>query len=151
MAGETPAEKRQAEEKIPKKGSLDKYKWWLVGGLALVAVLVFYFTRKSNAATTSSTAALNPSSYSPYQGFSPFGFGGMGFTGPAGATGPAGKTGPRGHRGKTGPGGKKHKHHHHNNARSISSGAGRMQANVQARQAWNTRIIPSPIAHSHRV
>jgi hypothetical protein len=126
MATETPSEKREGDQKVPKKGGkLDKYKWYLIGGLALVAALVFFFVNKSNASsqTQGTTGAGTPPGVDPqtgvpysveygeygagaYGGFgSPFGGGGGGTgpAGPAGATGPAGSPGKRGKPGKTGP------------------------------------------------
>lgn len=126
MAGETPAEMREANQKIPSGKNLNKYRWWIIGGLGAVAVLVFYFVNKSKqnaqASTggTSSLAAMgiDPATGVPYAqeyansfggglGLSPYGGGGSGgFTGPRGATGPAGATGPRGKGGKGGKTGK---------------------------------------------
>jgi hypothetical protein len=160
-----PSEIRQGNEKLPKKGTLDKYKWWLIGGLAVIAVLVFYFVNKSKQASatgTSSAAAsgIDPTTGVPYSqeyanaygagmGMNPYGGFGGGFggggTGPAGPAGPAGKTGPRGKRGKSGGGGGDHKHH------KEGSRTEAMSAAVSARRAWNTRIIPPPNRHSYYV
>lgn len=121
---ELPSEKREANEKIPKSGTLNKYRWYIIGGLALLAVLVFYFVNKSkaNAASTtggtSSLAAMgiDPATGVPYAqeysnafggglGLSPYGGGGGGgggFTGPRGPTGSTGPAGPSGKKGRTG-------------------------------------------------
>lgn len=138
---ETPAEKREANEKIPKKGgALNKYKWWLLGGLGAIALLVFYFTSKSKqnaqaAAQQAGVTGTDPSSLAAQAGygqgayagllsglqggFGGFGGGGLGGQGPAGPAGPAGATGPQGPkgpqgpRGPQGPGPKPPPPHHH--------------------------------------
>lgn len=98
---------KEANEKHPKKGGkLDKYKWYIIGGLAVIAVLVFYFTRQSSANSSSSAAdqaaaGIDPSTGIPYA--SEYGAGGAyGIPGPTGATGATGATGPRGPRGPAG-------------------------------------------------
>jgi LysM repeat protein len=101
-----------------KKGLTGKNKWYVVGALGVVAVLVFFFVSRSNSnATTSGTASdgstLDPATAAALQsalqsqaangltasggGFS----GSTGDTGPAGATGPAGPAGPAGPTGGT--------------------------------------------------
>lgn len=107
---------KEANEKHPKKGGkLGKYKWYIVGGLAVIAVLVFYFTRSSNANNSASTtgsstgdsgaaAGVDPSTGLPYA--SEYGMGGIGATGPAGPAGATGPAGPKGATGKTGKQGK---------------------------------------------
>lgn len=102
-----------ANERVPKKGLLTgKYKWYVIGGLAAVAVLVFAFVRKSNANAGSSSGSgattLDPSTqaalqnalqaqgaaYSSGQVTGPQGSPGpQGPAGPAGPSGPAGKSG----------------------------------------------------------
>lgn len=96
-----------------KKGlTTGKNKWYLVGGLGLVAVLVFVFVKKSNGATAtndstgSSTdnSSLDPSTESALESALQSASGGMssGAQGPAGSAGPAGATGATGATGKTG-------------------------------------------------
>jgi anaerobic selenocysteine-containing dehydrogenase len=89
-------------------------KWYLVGGLAVIALLVFIFVRKSNSNATAgttaassgygSTAASNMlASILPYIGSSGGGeYGGYGTTGAQGPAGPAGPVGKTGATGKTG-------------------------------------------------
>jgi LysM domain len=119
----------EGEEKVPKKGKgllTGKNKWYVVGGLAVVAVLVFYFVRKSNAnaaggATGTSTGAtgtqLDPATQAALQGAlqaqAAQGLSGAsgaqgpeGQPGPTGAPGPTGGPGPTGPPGPPGPGGK---------------------------------------------
>lgn len=97
-----------------KKGLTGKNKWYVIGGLGIVAVLVFFFVSRSNSnATTSGTAAsgstLDPATaaalQSALQSQAANGLtaGGGGFTGSTGDTGPAGPTGPTGPAGPTGP------------------------------------------------
>jgi LysM repeat protein len=112
------ADTPQAEnQKVPKKGLMTgKYKWYLVGGLGLIAVLVFVFVRKSNAnssgtaAATGSTTAMDSATQaalqSALQGQSAAGYTYQAATGPQGVQGPAGPAGPAGTIGKTGPAGK---------------------------------------------
>lgn len=101
-------------KKPGKKGGLltGKYKWYVVGGLGLIAVLVFVFVRKSNANATSDTGggvttAMDPSTQaalqSALQGQGAAGYAYQAATGPQGVPGP---TGPAGAVGKTGPTGK---------------------------------------------
>jgi len=77
-----------SDKKVPeggkKKGALNKYKWWIVGGLAVIAVLVFYFTSKSKSgsANQSTQAGIDPNTGLPI----------------GGGGGPAGPRGPRGRR-----------------------------------------------------
>jgi len=69
-----------------------KYKWYIIGGLALVAVLVFYFVQRSGSA--SSAGAASPSTATdPNTGQPVNSYNGIGPEGPAG---PAGPRGPRG-------------------------------------------------------
>jgi len=104
---------KEANEKHPKKGGkLSKYKWYIIGGLAVIAVIVFYISRKNAASsnTTASTPAgtqsgVDPSTGLPYA--SEYGYGGLGATGAAGPAGPAGTTGKPGKRGPTGKPGKR--------------------------------------------
>lgn len=90
----------QANEHTPKKGTQDKlskYKWYLIGGLAVIAVAVFYFTNQSNSnASTqspSTTTGLTNPPATPYGGGYYHGSRGPG--GPAGPPGPRGKPGPK--------------------------------------------------------
>jgi LysM repeat protein len=89
-----------------------KYKWWIVGGLGLIAVLVFFFVSRSNAtssggtpsgaATTSMDPATQAALQSALQGQSAAGYAYQAATGPQGVQGPAGPTGPTGAKGATG-------------------------------------------------
>jgi nucleoid-associated protein YgaU len=96
-----------------KKGGLmtGKYKWYVVGGLGIIAVLVFFFTRRSNAnsagtGTGTGTTAMDPSTQaalqSALQGQSAAGYAYQAATGPQGVQGPAGPAGPAGAKGATG-------------------------------------------------
>ncbi|SRR5258708_30644996 len=81
-----------ANDKIggKKAKGIGKYKWWVVGGLAIIAVLVFVFVKKSN----------TPQATSGTQGVGGAGgYRGGGRPGPAGPRGPRGGRGPRGPRG----------------------------------------------------
>lgn len=162
---DTPSDIREKNEKLPKKGgTLDKYKWWLIGGLAVIAIAVFYFTSQSNQnAQSSNTSAtqpgIDPNTGLPYAsemgmggmgGFPFFGMGGGGGRGARGPAGPAGKPGPRGKRGPPGKPPKKKHHHHdkHGNPGNMSSlGAlrayGGNKMNPAARAAHNQRIVPA--------
>src|SRR5258707_10504096 len=89
-----------SDKKVPeggkKKGALNKYKWWIVGGLAVIAVLVFYFTSKSKSgsANQSTQAGIDPNTGLPIGGGG--GFNGAGSARPARARRPAGPLGPPG-------------------------------------------------------
>lgn len=103
-------EPESTPKKIPSKDFLGKYKWWIVGGIAVLAVLVFFFVSRSksnaNAQAPSGTSGIdqgNTGLPTDYGLGSSFGVGIPGPAGPAGPTGPAGKTGPRGPRGGRGP------------------------------------------------
>jgi hypothetical protein len=197
---ETPSDKREANEKIPgakTKNKLDKYKWYIVGGLALLAVLVLYFVNasKKNASTTSTgqtsslaSAGIDPNTGVPYaqeyagafgSGLGLLGGGGYGrgATGARGAPGPRGKPGKPGGTGKRGhpgpPGNNRNWywyqggwHRRKENWRIAGSGhhwigsplsgvsnmgsrTDAMSTAVKARKDWNTRIVPSPIRHTH--
>ena len=114
---DNPANDSAGEEKVGKKSKLltGKNKWYVVGALGLVAVLVFFFVSrsKSNAGGTTATTggtSLDPATQAALQsalqaqaGSGYAGGGATGATGPAGSTGPPG---PRGKRGKRGPQGK---------------------------------------------
>lgn len=106
------------DKKTPpgKKGGLmtGKYKWYVVGGLGLIAVLVFVFVRKSNAnasggtpgaASTTLDPATQAALQSSLQAQSAAGYAYQAATGPpgvAGPTGPAGAAGAAGAKGATG-------------------------------------------------
>jgi nucleoid-associated protein YgaU len=92
-----------------------KYKWYVVGGLGLIAVLVFVFVRRSNAnasggTTGGATTAMDPATQaalqSALQGQAAAGYAYQASTGPQGVPGPAGPAGPPGPSGATGPTGK---------------------------------------------
>jgi hypothetical protein len=115
---ESVSDRREGETKVPAKGGkLQKYKWQIVAGLAGIAVIVFYFVRKSSAnaaatatpATTSTGMAGSGVVTDPNTGM-PVGFGGAqgipGMAGTPGVAGPKGATGAKGAAGKPGPRGK---------------------------------------------
>lgn len=93
----------------PKSGMMTgKKKWYVIGGLGLLAVLVFFFVSRSNTnasggTTTTSGTSLDPATQaaleSALQAQAGSGYAGAGTTGPQG---PAGATGPRGPTGKPG-------------------------------------------------
>lgn len=102
-----------------KNDFLTKYKWPLIAGLAAIAVLTFYFVRKSTSAASSAgsttpgtgvAAGVDPNTGVPYAteyGYGASGGGGTvgggnGATGATGATGPAGPAGPKGATGAVG-------------------------------------------------
>lgn len=97
-----------------------KYKWYVVGGLGIVAVLVFFFVSRSNSnaaggtssntGTGASGAGLDPTTeamlQSALQGASAGTYSGGGaIQGPAGPAGPAGPTGATGAAGAPGKAG----------------------------------------------
>ena len=99
----------------PKKSDfLTKYKWPLIGGLAVIAILTFYFVRKSTSAAASaggtnaaqqSAAGIDPATGQPYAseyGYAGGSAGGISGVGSPGATGATGATGPAGAKGATG-------------------------------------------------
>jgi hypothetical protein len=91
-------EEATANQTMPSKGSkLSKYKWWIVGGLAILAVLVFYFVQRSNSNALGSTG-----STTSVPGGTGTQIGIPGPPGPEGPTGPKGARGKRGKRGKKG-------------------------------------------------
>lgn len=118
------SESGEANEKVgpggKKKGLLTgKNKWYVVGALAVIAILVFVFVRKSNANAGGSTGTgstnLDPATQAALQsalqaqaagGLTSAGSGGtpgaQGDTGPAGPAGPTGPAGPAGPAGGTG-------------------------------------------------
>lgn len=55
MADEVGAqrEKREANEKLPSKAFIKKYKWWIVAGLG-IGLVVFMFVKSSSSSSTSS-------------------------------------------------------------------------------------------------
>lgn len=86
-------------------------RMYLIGGLGVVAVLVFFFVRKSNsnaaasttaAATPSTTGALDPNTLATLQSLGLLGSGSTGMQGTQGATGNTGATGPAGPPGPAG-------------------------------------------------
>jgi nucleoid-associated protein YgaU len=108
----------EANTKHPKKG-MGKNKWYIVGGLAIVAVLVFFFVSKSKANAGTSTgpsgsnldpatqAALQNALGSASQANNAVTQGPPGSAGPAGPAGPAGAAGAPGAKGAPGPSGGK--------------------------------------------
>ena len=116
-----PEDPKPPEGKGKKKGLLTgKNKWYVIGGLGIVAVLVFFFVSRSNsnaAGTQTSTGGnggLDPSTQaaleSALQGQASGAFGGGGIAGDTGPAGPAGPPGPPGKQGKPGKPGKPPKH-----------------------------------------
>lgn len=90
----------QADQKMPAKSSkLSKYKWYVIGGLAAIAVLVFYFVNRSGSNALGSAGSTTTNT--PANGTA------IDVPGPPGPEGPAG---PRGRRGKRGKNGKQHQH-----------------------------------------
>lgn len=116
---DTPATpKGDAKSPKDKKGLLTgKNKWYVVGGLGILAVLVFFFVSRSNsnaagATTTTGGTGLDPSTQAALQGALQGQGASGGFPGIAGDTGPAGPAGPPGKRGKQGKRGKPAPVHH---------------------------------------
>lgn len=108
---DNPAKDPAGEEKVgpggKKKGMLTgKNKWYVVGGLGLIAVLVFVFVSRSNTSaggtSTTSGSALDPATQAALQGALQGQGSGIGGPGPTGDPGPIGDKGPRGKRGKRG-------------------------------------------------
>lgn len=103
----------EANEKVPKKGlKTSKNKWYLVGGLGVIAVLVFFFVSRSKAnaagtSTTGSATSLDPATQaalqSALQGQAAAGLSYQASTGPAGPAGPAGPQGNPGAAGSPSP------------------------------------------------
>lgn len=93
-----------------KKGLLTgKNKWYVIGGLGVLAVLVFFFVSRSSSSsgtggTTSTTGGgMDPATQAALQSaLQGQGSSGFGTAGPAGATGAAGPPGPAGKAGKPG-------------------------------------------------
>jgi hypothetical protein len=84
-----------------KKDFLAKNKWYIIGGLALIAILVFYFVQRSAGTTQDPTqAGMDPNSL-------PYGMAGVGGVGTVGPPGPAGQRGPRGRPGRRGRAGRR--------------------------------------------
>jgi LysM repeat protein len=106
-------QQQQGNEKVPKKGMMTgKNKWYVVGALGLIAVLVFVFVGRSKAnasggTTGASTTTMDPATQaalqSALQAQSAAGYSYQAATGPAGVAGPTGPAGPTGATGKTGP------------------------------------------------
>jgi hypothetical protein len=100
-----------------KGGTWEKYKWWIIGGMGIVAVLVFYFVQKSNASSGGGTTGssgqpptgLDPATQAALQSAlaSQAGTGYGTLQGPPGPTGPQGPPGPTGPKGPPGPRGPK--------------------------------------------
>lgn len=104
---DNPVKDPAGKEKIgPKKGMLNgKNKWYVVGGLGIVAVLVFFFVSRSNSSAAPATATTDTGNANPtgaaLDGTGTSGDGSL--VGPAGATGATGATGAKGARGARGP------------------------------------------------
>ena len=109
---DTPANDPAGNEKVGKKGMLTgKNKWYVIGGLGILAVLVFFFVSRSNAnaaggTTSTTTGGLDPSTQaaldSALQEQAANAAQYQAATGPQGPAGPAGPAGPQGKTGKTG-------------------------------------------------
>lgn len=111
------------EDVKPKKGGkLEKYKWWIVGGLAFVVLLAFYFMRNSSSGSANAAQAggdnIDPATGYPTGSAADLAAlgssgslqqlpttgnsgGSVGDPGTAGAAGPAGPAGAKGAPGKT--------------------------------------------------
>lgn len=100
----------------PKSGMLTgKKKWYVVGGLGLLAVLVFFFVSRSNTnaaggTTTTGGATMDPATQaaleSALQAQAGSGYTSAGIQGQTGPAGPTGPKGPKGAPGKPGTPGK---------------------------------------------
>jgi LysM repeat protein len=103
-----PDDTTEANEKVPggKKKKNANLKWYLVGGIGIIAVLVLFFVNRSKAnagtaatTTPNGTTGLDANTLAALSqagllgGASLGSGGGGGLTGPTGATGPAGPTG----------------------------------------------------------
>ena len=121
-----------------------KTTWYIVGGLGLVAVLVFLFVRKSNSNANASqsspgtTGGLDPATESALQSalsaqasgaFS----GGGAVQGPAGPVGPAGPAGPAGKTGASGT------------STSVTSSGGKVPGPKP-----HSKDVPRPPAKAHK-
>jgi LysM repeat protein len=107
---------KEANEKHPKGGLLTgKNKWYVIGGLGVVAVLVFFFVSKSNssaagtagsstgtASGTTDPNAADPTDLAALEAALQGTGGVTGAQGPAGPAGPAGVAGAAGAAGATG-------------------------------------------------
>jgi len=114
---DTPNKDPAGNEKVGpkgKEGKAGKYKWWIVGGLGVVAVLVFFFVSRSNANASGSTPTsgtqMDPATQaaleSALQGQAAAGYSYNAATGPQGPAGPTGPAGPQGKPGTPGKPGK---------------------------------------------
>ena len=102
---DNPAKDPAGNEKVgPKKGMLTgKNKWYVVGGLGIVAVLVFFFVSRSNSSASPTTATTDAGTADPTAAQDGTGDNGDGsLVGPAGPAGPAGATGATGPKGPKG-------------------------------------------------
>lgn len=135
-----------ADVKVGPKGGMltGKKKWYVVGGLGLLAVLVFFFVSRSNAnsagGTTGSTAntGMDPSTQAALESALQA-QAGSGYTsaGIQGQTGPTGATGPKGPKGAPGKPGKPGKPGHPKNV--PPTGTGKHQYyNVKAGQSLSS-------------
>jgi LysM repeat protein len=116
----TDAGSAEANSKVPKKGMLTgKNKWYVIGGLGIIAVLVFVFVKKSNSAASASgssgsgtdTSSLDPATAAALQSaLQAQGQNALDTSqdvGPQGPAGPTGATGTTGATGATGAAGAK--------------------------------------------
>lgn len=120
-----------------------KYKWWIIGGLAVIAILIFWIANgsASNASGTTSSGTTVKD---------------VGVPGPRGATGAKGAKGNKGERGKKGERGvkgkrgkpgkdekkdKKKKHHSSGDESTAMHPALRLAAQHSAVAAHNARIM----------
>jgi LysM repeat protein len=101
----------EANSKVPKKGlKTSKNKWYIVGGLGIVAVLVFFFVSRSKANAAGGTTAggtgtsLDPATQAALQNAlgSASQANNAVTQGPPGSAGPAGDVGPAGPAGAAG-------------------------------------------------
>lgn len=110
---DNPAKDPAGDQKVgPKSGMMTgKKKWYVIGGLGLLAVLVFFFVSRSNTnaaggTTTTSGTSLDPATQAALESALQGQAGSQDIQGPAGATGATGPAGAKGATGKTGKTGK---------------------------------------------
>lgn len=135
-----------------KKKKAQNYKWYLIGGLAVLAVLVFYFTNRSNsnaaAAQSGSTAQdmNNLPMGGVYPPATPYGGGYYG-----GGRGPRGPAGPPGPRGKPGPNPKGKKPPNHKVAGTYFVNVTRNESLSQLASArhWDSATLKWVETHDH--
>lgn len=130
----------------PKSGMMTgKKKWYVIGGLGLLAVLVFFFVSRSNAnapgGTTGGTAntGMDPATQAALESALQA-QAGSGYTsaGIQGQTGPTGATGPKGPKGAPGKPGKPGKPGHPKNVPPLGGTGKHQYYNVKAGQSLSS-------------